>query len=124
MRGGRLVTLTARVKALLESLDAAVFYFYPQSWARLPAVSWRESGNREIARADGLPHLAEVTYAVDVFSPSAAQNEALAEEIDRRMTGARLRRDYMADLFDAKTGCHHRSLRYRCVADAQGRVYQ
>lgn len=119
-----MTTLTAQIKALLEDLDAAVFYFYPQSWVRLPAVSWRESGNREIARADGLPHLAELTYAVDVFSPSAAQNEALGTEIDRRMMAARLRRDYLADLYDAKTGCHHRSLRYRCVADEEGNIYQ
>lgn len=119
-----MITLTARVKALLEELDAPVFYFYPQSWLQLPAVCWRESGNREIARADGQPHLAELTYAVDVFSRSAAENQALSEEIDRRMMAAQLRRDYLSDLFDAKTGYYHRSLRYRCVADAQGRVYQ
>ena len=119
-----MITLTARIAELLDGLDARVFYFYPQNWLRLPAVSWRESGNRELARADGRPHLAELTYAVDIWSDSPAQNEALSAEIDGRMAGALLRRDYLADLFDAKSGLHHRSLRYRCVADAQGRVYQ
>ena len=119
-----MITLTARIAELLDGLDAAVFYFYPQNWLRLPAVSWRESGNRELARADGQPHLAELTYAVDIWSESPAQNEALCAAIDGRMAAARLRRDYMADLFDARTGFHHRSLRYRCVADDQGRVYQ
>lgn len=119
-----MITLTARIAELLDGLEAEVFYFYPQNWLSLPAVSWRESGNRELARADGRPHLAELTYAVDIWSESAAQNQALSAEIDARMAAARLRRDYLADLFDARTGCHHRSLRYRCVADAQGRVYQ
>ena len=56
-----MITLTARIAELLGGLDAAVFYFYPQNWVQLPAVSWRESGNRELARADGQPHLAELT---------------------------------------------------------------
>ena len=119
-----MITLTARIAEILGGLDAEVFYFYPQNWLSLPAVSWRESGNRELARADGQPHLAELTYAVDIWSTSAAQNETLCAAIDARMAAAQLRRDYMADLFDAQTGFYHRSLRYRCVADEQGRVYQ
>ena len=119
-----MITLTAQIAEILSGLDAAVYYFYPQSWLSLPAISWRESGNRELQRADGQPHLAELTYAVDLWSRSAEDNQALSEIIDRRMAAAQLRRDYLADLFDARTGCHHRSLRYRCVADGDGRVYQ
>ena len=40
------------------------------------------------------------------------------------MASARLRRDYSADLFEPSTGYHHRSSRYRCVADAAGNIYQ
>ena len=31
---------------------------------------------------------------------------------------------YQRCLFDARTGLHHRSLRYRAVADAAGNIYQ
>ena len=119
-----MITLAETVRGLLESTGAAVWYFYPQSWVRLPAVSWRECVNREIAQADGREHLAELAYQVDVWSKSPADNAALAAKIDVLMTASRLRRDFSEDLFDASAGLHHRSLRYRCVADAAGNIYQ
>lgn len=119
-----MITLSEKVKTLLNGLDAAVYYFYPQSWTNLPVIAWRESENREIAQADGQEYLAELTYAVDIWAESAAENQALAGLINQRMASARFRRDYMADLFDAKTGFHHRSLRYRAVADSAGNIYQ
>jgi len=119
-----MITLAETVRGLLESTGATVWYFHPQSWVRLPAVSWRESANREIAQADGREHLAELVYQVDVWSKSPADNAVLAAHIDALMTASRLRRDYSADLFETSTGLHHRSLRYRCVADAAGNIYQ
>ena len=119
-----MISLAQTVRALLESTGAAVWYFYPQSWVRLPVVTWRESGNREIVQADGREHLAELEYTVDVWSDSPEINAELAARIDSLLTGIRLRRDYAADLFEKSTGYHHRTARYRCVADAKGNIYQ
>ena len=119
-----MITLSNTIKAQLEGLGAPVYYFYPQSWARLPVISWRESGNREFAQADGREHLAELIYAIDIWSDSPEVNQSLTDALERRMMALRLRRDYLTDLFDARAGLHHRSLRYRCVADGAGRIYQ
>lgn len=119
-----MISLAEKVKALLTGLDAPIFYFYPQSWEKLPAISWRESGNRELAQADGKEHLAELTYAVDIWSDSPAENMALFAQIDKRMASARFRRDFAEDLFDTNTGRHHRTIRYRAIADADGNIYQ
>ena len=119
-----MITIANTVMAQLEGLGAPVYYFYPQSWARKPVISWRESGNREFAQADGSEHLAELTYAIDIWSDSPEVNQSLSDTLDRRMMALRLRRDYLSDLFDARAGLHHRSLRYRCVADGAGNIYQ
>ena len=119
-----MITLGQTVRGLLESTGAPVWYFYPQSGGRLPSVSWRERGSREFAQADGREHLAELEYTVDVWSRSPAEIAQLAERIDALMSSVRLRRAWSADLFDGASGLHHRSLRYRCVADAAGNVYQ
>lgn len=119
-----MVTLAEMVRERLESTGAAVWYFYPQSWARLPAVSWRESANREKAQADGREYLTELEYTVDIWSGSPGDNLALAGRIDAALTAIRLRRVGSVDLFEDGTGLHHRSLRYRCVADAAGNIYQ
>ena len=119
-----MISLANTVRGLLESTGATVWYFYPRSWIRLPAISWRESGNRELAQADGREHLAALTYSVDVWAKSPAQVAELAGAVDGAMTSMRFRRDYAEDLFESATGIFHRSLRYRCVADMDGRIYQ
>lgn len=117
-------SLRETVKALIEGVCGQVFYFYPASWVRLPCVAWRESGNRELARADGREHLTECTYTVDIWSDSPETNAGVADEIVTRMASARLRREYSADVFETSTRMHHRVLRFRAVVDADGRIYQ
>ena len=66
------------------------------------------------------------------FSPKAilldfqrgwsAEAQEMAQAIDAALCALRLKRNYAADLFE--TGMHHRVVRYRCVADAAGRIYQ
>ena len=119
-----MVSLGKTVRALLESAGVVTWYFYPQSWLRLPAISWRESGNRELAQADGREHLSELEYTVDVWSKSPEEVQTLARTVDEKLASIRLRRDFAQDLFDPATGIYHRSARYRCVADGKGNVYQ
>ncbi len=117
-----MITIAPRVKELLVQTGAAVWYFYPASWLTLPAISWRESQNRELAQADGRERLANLEYTIDVWAKSPEETRALADRLDELLCGIRLRRDYAEDLFDS--GMHRRALRYRCAADAAGRVYQ
>ena len=119
-----MITVSEKVRELLRTLETPVWYFYPAGWSQLPVVSWRESLNREFAQADGCEHLAELEYTVEVWSDSPAQCRALADQIAGLFAGIRLKRQFAGDLFDASAGMHHRSLRYRCVADAQGNIYQ
>lgn len=117
-----MISLAKTVRGLLESTGAQVWYFYPQSWLKLPAISWRESGNREIAQADGREYLAELTYTVDVWAKGPEEAAELAAKVDAAMTSVRLRRDFAQDLFEADM--IHRTMRYRCVADQNGKIYQ
>ncbi|MGI6239175.1 MAG: tail completion protein gp17 [Christensenellales bacterium] len=119
-----MISLIHRVRDLLAGVAGAVWYHYPASWAQLPCVSWRESGNRALSQADGREHLAELTYTIDIWAKSPEENAAIASEIDRRMAAARLRRTYCADIYETGARLHHRALRYRAVADAAGNIYQ
>lgn len=112
------------VKELLSGVCGQVFYYYPASWLRLPCVAWRESGNRELARADGREHLTELTYTIDIWSDSAEKNAELAEMIQARLGAKLFMRTYSADLYETGPRLHHRVLRYRAVAGADGRIYQ
>lgn len=117
-----MITIRDTVRELLEDAGAPVWFFHPAGWAQLPAISWRESRNRECAQAGGFEHLAELEYTVDVWAKGPEEVYEIADRIDAMMASARLRRDYAADGFDS--GMHRRTLRYRCVADARGNIYQ
>lgn len=119
-----MVTLQSKVKAALAGVCGNVFYSYPSSWTRLPCVSWRESGNREIRRADGAEHLCELIYTVDIWSGSPETNAEIARDIDVAMLGLRLKRAYSADIFETSTRLNHRALRYRAVVDPMDNIYQ
>ena len=108
----------------MNALGVTVWHDHPQNWAILPAVTWRESLNRECAQADAGEHLAELEYSIDVWSGSAAVNAELAAKIDAAFAAMRLRRTYSAELFESAARVHHRAIRYRCVADAAGNIYQ
>lgn len=119
-----MITIASTVRDALRSLDVPVWYFHPAGWSQLPVISWRESLNRRFAQADAVEHLAELEYTVDVWSDSPAQCHALAEEADGLLTALGLKRAFCGDLYDASAGVHHRNLRYRCVCDAAGNIYQ
>ena len=119
-----MISLCDRVKAALAGVCGQVYYFYPASWVRLPCVAWRESGNRELARADGREQLTELTYTIDIWSDSPEKNGELALDIHTRLSAEHFMRTYSADVFETGTRLHHRVLRYRAVAGADGRIYQ
>ena len=79
-----MITLTSRVKALLEGLGAPVYYYHPQSWITKPVISWRESGNREIGQADGREHLAELTYAKHCYFRALLLDVGVEEDTAER----------------------------------------
>lgn len=119
-----MISLAGDVCEALRGVCAQVFYFYPASWVTLPCVAWRESGNRELSRADGGEYLAELTYTVDIWSDAPETNAAIAAEADMRMAAIGFMRAYSADVFETSTRLHHRVMRFRAVAGADGRIYQ
>lgn len=119
-----MISLAENVCEALKDVCAQVFYFYPASWVALPCVAWRESGNRELSRADCGEYLAEITYTVDIWSDAPETNAELAAKADKRMADIGFMRAYSADVFETNTRLHHRVMRFRAVADAEKRVYQ
>ena len=119
-----MITKQELVKSILDSTGAGVYYFYPSAWTQLPVISWRESRNRCLKQADGQEHLAELAYTIDIWADGPEAAAEIAETVDRRMTAARFRREFSQDMFEPLTRYRRRSMRYRCIADANGNLYQ
>ena len=46
-----MIGISDRIKQALNALGVTVWHDHPQNWAVLPAVTWRESLNRECTQA-------------------------------------------------------------------------
>lgn len=118
-----MITIKQEVKEVLSAVGKAV-YGFPRGYVDAPFIAWRESLNRLFAQADGQEHLSELNYTVDVFARDNGEAGEWFARIDAALRALGLRRESMAELFDGDEGLCHISLRYRCLADAQGRIYQ
>ena len=119
-----MISLQSTVKNILLGTGEKVYYHYPASWISLPLITWRETGNRVLYRADGREYLTELTYSVDVWAKTPEETARISEKIDDGMAELKMRRDYSADLYETSTRYHHRAMRYRVAVDAQGNTYQ
>ena len=121
-----MTTKIAEVGALIRQevgSVAGVFHAYPATWARVPLVAYRETGNRDHSRADGKEYLTELEYTVDVWSTSAQEAHTIAAKIDEVLAKAGFRRTQAQTLFEERTRYVHLTARYRALANAE-RIYQ
>lgn len=119
-----MITLKKMLYSALTGVCGAVVFGYPKDFTALPLLSWRESGNRRHAQADGKEYLAELEYTIDCFAPSPEEVSALHAAADERLLGLGLRREALTEIFDPDSAVCHISARYRALADAQGNIYQ
>ena len=119
-----MITLKENIASALAGVCGAVVFGYPKDFATLPLLSWRESGSRRHAQADGEEYLAELEYTIDCFAPTPEEVSALLASADKRLQGMGLRREAAAEVFDPDSAVCHAVARYRALADAQRNIYQ
>ena len=116
--------ISRRVAAGLSATGFEARHAYSQFWSRAPVIVWRESGNRSAARADGSELLSELEYTLDIYALAQEEGTRMAEASDAAMTELGLQRTYATELFESDVKLHHRVMRYRCIVDEQGNIYQ
>jgi hypothetical protein len=117
--------LQSEVYTALSSTGYTVHYFYPQSSAVLPYITWRESLNREHGQADGVEFVTEVEYTIDCWAMTPEATATMASAVDTALAALRLKRTFSHDLYEQDTRVHRKNMRYRALIriDEQ-RIYQ
>lgn len=109
-----MINIKPQIYELLSSIpDAAVSYFYPQSFATLPAISYYELSNVVKTKADGVEYSSDIQIQIDIYAKTPAEASELAGAVDALMAGKGFTRSLAMDLID-KT-MHHKTMRYRGV---------
>lgn len=100
------------LKKLKEISNVEVSYFYPQNWAKLPAISYYEVDNSVANRADDEEYSSNIAIQIDVWAKSASQCSKLAIQVNEKMEMLDFTRTLAVDLFEQDTKTYHKSMRF------------
>lgn len=112
--------LSPEVKAALETVCNNVFYYYPDSFKKMPAISYYDCGN---SSDDNRDLLTPVAFHIDVWTKTVPALQALVTSVDTSIRGMGFRRTFSQPVPDP-SGYRHQSMIYQGVYNAlDGKLY-
>lgn len=100
------------LKKLEEISDVEVSFFYPQNWAKLPAISYYEMDNSVASKADDEEYSSNIAIQIDVWAKSSSECSKLAVQINEKMEDLEFERTLALDLFEQETKIYHKTMRF------------
>jgi hypothetical protein len=111
-----MINIKPQILALLKTIPSVeVTYFFPESFAVLPAISYYELSNTTAQKSDGLEYLSEIHIQVDAWAKTSSGTSDLAVKIDDLMISKGFYREMAMDLYEQVTKIHHKTMRYKGV---------
>ncbi len=100
------------LKKLEEISDVEVSYFYPQNWAKLPAISYYEMDNSVASKADDEEYSSNIAIQIDIWAKSSSECSKFAVQINEKMEDLEFERTLALDLFEQETKIYHKTMRF------------
>ena len=100
------------LKKLKEISDVEVSYFYPQNWAKLPAISYYEMDNSVASRADDGEYSSNIAIQIDIWAKTPSKCSSLAIQVNEKMEELEFTRTLAVDLFEQEAGLYHKTMRF------------
>lgn len=112
-----MINIKPQILNLLKETGTEVTYFFPQSFAKVPIISYYELSNRTLVKSDGVEYSSEIHIEVDVWAKSSSEVSDIAIKVDDLMLSKGFYRAMAMDLYDQETKIHHKTMRYRGVVN-------
>ena len=103
------------LKKLKEISDVEVSYFYPQNWAKLPAISYYEMDNSVASKAEDEEYSSNISIQIDIWAKSSSKCSELAILVNEKMEDLEFERRLALDLFENETKIYHKTMRFEKV---------
>ncbi len=103
------------LKKLKEISDVEVSYFYPQNWAKLPAISYYEMDNSVASKAEDEEYSSNISIQIDIWAKSSSKCSELANLVNEKMEDLEFERRLALDLFENETKIYHKTMRFEKV---------
>lgn len=100
------------LKKLEEISNTEVFYFYPQNWTNLPAISYYEMDNSTASKADDEEYSSNIAIQIDIWAKSSSECSKIAIQVNEKMQELEFERTLALDLFEDATKIYHKTMRF------------
>ena len=104
--------VSAALSAIIDA-DRVSFHF-PETFAKLPCISFYEANNSPFRNADDNEYLSEVNIVVDIWAKRSEETSRLMLAVDTAMRGIGFRREFSADV-PGGSEVEHKTSRYRYI---------
>jgi hypothetical protein len=108
-----MINLKPQIVEVLEGVCSNVSFVYPKSFAKLPAISYKEASNLPNTVADDEEYDSELVYDIDIWSDRSTSD--LAEQVDTAMKNIGFKRVMCHDITDP-SGLNHKVMKYKTVS--------
>lgn len=106
----------AQLVALLGSTDK-IFFAYPDTFNKVPLVTYREDNQADRDFADDAPFGFDSIIVIDIYTP-ATSTTSIAKRVDVVMHNLGFTVEFSSDVPEPDTKYRHRNSRYRRVFTA------
>lgn len=107
-----MIDINRTVRSILNKIKGATVTFYhPETFNKLPVISYYEIGTSGGASWDNAEQAQKSNIAIDIWTGSAAKCADLAIEVDKLMQAEGWRREFSCDL-PPEDKIYHKSMRF------------
>ena len=106
---------TKEVRAALLGACPRVFFYYPNDFTTMPAISYYDNLN---SSADGSDLLTNLGFQIDVWSKNVDDCKAITAAADTAMRSLGFRRSFSQQITDPSNGYRHQSMRFEGTYNA------
>ena len=99
-------------KALNGIKGVQAFFYYPDSFSKLPCVSYYEAHNSPDMAADDEEYLSEIVYVVDVWDQTSEKVTRIALKANAAMKKIGFSREFSHDVHNPDRNVRQKTMRF------------
>lgn len=107
-----MINIKPLVVETLKKVCDSIFFYYPESFKKLPCISYYEASNMPAQKADDREYMTEAVFVIDIWGKTSSEVSELTLRVNEEMTGVRFEREFAKDVYQEGAPAH-KTMRYK-----------
>lgn len=102
------------INKALKKVCKNTFFYYPNNFKELPAISYYESVNMPYNNADDNEYLSEIVFVIDIWGDTSSEVSKICKGVNDEMVKIGFTREFSQDVY-TKDAPVHKNMRYKLI---------